>query len=240
MPKKRQERTTINPMNPTQEVILSENSPWQMKEAYKALRTNVIFSLPGSDSKVLIVTSALPNDGKTSNAINLAISLASLDKRVLLIDSDMRLPSIGATLNLQTSSGLSSVLVGQDTIGEAIFHMDEYGMDVLPAGVIAPDPSQLLQSKYMGLLLKVLRKNYEYIIIDMPPVNTVADASILAPLADGYLLVVRNEKTNYDAVDAMIEQLNFVNAKIIGFIYNDYTSAGKGGHYSHYDNYYSK
>lgn len=221
------------------DMILTENSPWPVQEAYKALRTNVIFSLPGSECKVIGVSSAFMHDGKSINALNHAISYGQLGKQTLIIDADMRLPTVAKKLGIKGVPGLSDVLVGQSDIVKAIRRVSRIGIDVLPAGNIPPDPTWLLQSKQMKILLDQLRKYYDYIIIDLPPVTTVADASILAHQIDGYLLVVRDQSTEYRAINDMLEQMKLAKAKIIGFIYNDVAQHGDR-YYKNYGQYYKK
>ena len=221
--------------------LLTENSPWQVQEAYKALRTNITFSLPGKDSKIVAMSSAFSHDGKSINAINHAISFGQIDKKVLLIDSDLRLPTCAAKLDIQATPGLSDLLVGEAKVTDCVKHLEQYRIDILPSGNIPPDPTWLLQSTQMELLLKEFRKYYDYIVIDLPPVTTVADASIVAKYVDGFLLVVRHEVTDYRAIADMLGQLRMAEAKILGFIYND-ASSGDSRYYRnyYYKSYYAK
>lgn len=205
------------------EIILSDVSPWGIQEAYKILRTNVLFSLPGDGNRIIAVTSAFANDGKTTNAINLAIALGKLNKRVLLIDCDMRKPSIGTMLEIRAIPGLSDMLVGLERLGAVLQHVEKLQIDVIAAGNIPPDPTLLLQGKTMQNLLKAAREQYDFIILDFPPVMTVTDAVLLSGIVDGYLIVVRHERTDYRAVMDTVEQMRFAKANIIGFIYNDYS-----------------
>ena len=197
-----------------------------------------MFSLPGSGCKVIGVTSAVMHDGKSINAINLAISLAQVDKKVLLIECDLRLPTIGSRLKLNCDKGLTDLLTGQCQAGDAMIRSDEYGLDVIPAGTIPPDPTWLLQSKQIDALMAELKKYYEYIIVDLPPVTTVADASIMSKYIDGFLLVVRHQVTELRAINDSIAQLKFADAKILGFVYNDVTQEGHKYYRHYYKNYY--
>lgn len=200
--------------------LLNENTPWAVKEAYKTLRTNVSLSLPDEGHRVIAFTSAEPHDGKTTNAINFAISLGQIGKKVLLIDCDLRKPMVAKMLDIEPPSGLSDIISGQSRARDGIQRLNEYGIDVISSGTLTPDPTLLLQSTRMKLIMQELRKIYEYIIVDLPPVTVVADASILAELMDGFLLVVRHDTTDYRAVSDMMEQLKLANAQIIGFVYN--------------------
>lgn len=214
--------------------VLTDKSPWSIKEAYKVLRTNVLFSLPGEGHRVIAVTSAFASDGKTTNAVNTAISLGALDKKVLLIDCDMRKPSVDSMLQIQATPGLSDLLAGLDRFGNVLQHTQEAGIDVISAGNIPPDPTLLLQGGEMYKLLEKVRDLYDYVILDFPPVTTVTDAVLLSELVDGYLIVVRHARTDYRAVVDTVQQLRFAKANIIGFIYNDYSLENKKYSYGSY------
>ena len=221
-------------------LILSDKSPWPIQEAYKALRTNITFSLPGTGCKVIAVTSAQAHDGKSTICINTAISFAQLNKKVLLIECDLRLPTVGTKLEIRSVPGLSDTLIGGAQISEALRRNVRNGLDVLPAGNIPPDPTWLLQSNQMKVLIQQFRKLYDYILIDLPPVTTVADASIMSRYADGFLIAVRHQITEMPALEDALSQLHLAEAKVLGFVYNDVTS--EGGHYykGYYKGYYKK
>lgn len=235
MPRKKNISRTIDASN---DMLLTQDMTWSVQEAYKALRTNVMFSLPGSGCKVMGVTSAIMHDGKSINAINLAISLAQIEKKVLLIECDLRLPTISSRLRLNSDKGLTDLLTGQCQAGEAMIRTDDYGIDIIPAGTIPPDPTWLLQSKQIDALMAELKKYYEYIIVDLPPVTTVADAAIMSRLIDGYVLVVRHFSTDKRAISDMLESLAGVNAKVLGFLYNDASTEGGKYYKSYYKGYY--
>lgn len=213
--------------------ILNEDSPFAVVEAYKALRTNVLFSLPNSGAKCIGVTSATKGEGKSSTALNLAISFSQIGKKVLIIDCDMRLPTIASKLGIPGVPGLSDILVGNREVASALRQTSEYGITVLPSGTIPPDPTYLLESQRMKALIGILRKYFEIIIVDLPPVNSVADAAILAQHLDGFLVVVRHGVAEYREVNSMLNQLRLANAKILGMVYNDAPVAGKS-YYKHY------
>ena len=213
--------------------VLGENSPFSVVEAYKALRTNVIFSLPDGQSKCIGVTSATKGEGKSSTALNLAISFSQIGKKVLLVDCDMRLPTIAAKLGISGVPGLSNILVQNGNIEASLRRIQGMDITVLPSGTIPPDPTYLLESNRMAKLLEILRKYYEYIIVDLPPVNSVTDAAILAKRLDGLLLVVRHDVAEYREVTTMLSQLRLADAKILGMVYNDAPVTGKS-YYKHY------
>ena len=214
------------------EVILNEDSPFSLKEAYKSLRTNIQFSLPGSDCKCIGFTSAMRGDGKSTNCINTAISFAEVGKKVILIDGDMRLPTVAEKMDFQNSPGLSDIIVGATKPSDAIVKKQD-NLYILPAGRIPKDPTGLLQSKQMTALITKLKELYDYIFVDLPPVTTVTDAAILAPNIDGYLLVVRHEKTDTREVADLVKLLRIAEGKIIGFLYNDAPTTTKK-YYSYY------
>ena len=213
--------------------FLSSDSPFAVTEAYKALRTNVLFSLPDGGSKCIGVTSATKGEGKSSTALNLAISFAQIGKNTLIIDCDMRLPTIASKLGVSGVPGLSNILVKNENVADALRQIGKLGITVLPSGTIPPDPTYLLESKRMESLLGVLRKYYEVIIVDLPPVNSVTDAAIMARYLDGMLLVVRHNVAEYREVQSTLNQLKLADAKILGLVYNDAPVTGKS-YYKHY------
>lgn len=200
------------------EYILGDSSAFAVQEAYKSLRTNIMFALPGNDCKCIGVTSPISGDGKSTTAINLAISLAQIGKRVLLMDCDLRLPTVAAKLGIRTPGGLSDFLTGQMRIDEAICAVEKYGIHVLPASSIPVDPTNLLESKQMAHLFTALRRNYEFVIVDLPPVMLVSDALILSKCLDGYLLAVRQKHTTHRIVADSLHKLQFAGARVLGTV----------------------
>ncbi|MCD8189159.1 MAG: CpsD/CapB family tyrosine-protein kinase, partial [Clostridiales bacterium] len=214
--------------------LLDQNAPFLMREAYKALRTNVQFSLPGNECKCIAVTSAERADGKSTTAINLALAFGQLEKRVLLIDGDLRMPTVAKKIETKKEPGLSDLLVGEATAEQAVQVNKKFGVSILPAGKLPPDPTWLLESDQMKELLETFRKEYDYIFIDLPPVLTVTDAMILSHMVDGFLLVVQNNHTEHRVVGAMLDQLRLSNAKVLGFVYTHADVAGGKRYSSHY------
>ena len=240
MMKKNKKVTSV--FNP-KKMLLSENSPFTVKEAYKSLRTNIIFSLPGNDSKCIGIVSADRGDGKSSVALNLAISFAQLRKKVIIVDCDLRLPTVASKLGIETKPGLSNFLSGtQESKEPVIRRSNMYGIDIMTAGDIPPDPTMLLESKQMTALIVLLKKYYDYIVLDFPPITIVSDAIILSNIVDGYLMVVRHSKSEYSKICEMLRQLDFAGAKKLGFVYNGVDEQRKNykrGKYSkYYYNYY--
>ena len=212
--------------------ILSESSPFSIKEGYKALRTNVIFSLPGTDSKCIGLTSAARSEGKSTTAINLAIAFSQIGKKTILLDCDLRLPTIASKLRLPKQPGVSNLIVGEASFNDVVQHYSN-NFDVIPAGQIPRDPTGLLASEQMKFALAKLKEYYDYVIIDLPPVTTVTDAAILTDSIDGYLLVVRHGLTDYRGVSEMLHQLTLSDAKIMGFVYSGAPVSEKK-YYQHY------
>lgn len=209
-----------------EKMLLSEKLPFSVQEAYKTLRTNITFSLPGNDCKCIGVVSANRGDGKSSVASNVAISLAQINKRVILIDCDMRLPTIAKKFGIKSTPGLSNLLSGGITEIPTV-HIDDKDIDILPAGNLPPDSTALINSREMVALVEKLKTAYDYIIFDFPPITIVSDAVIISNIIDGYLLVVRHEKSEFQMVAETIRQMRFADARIIGFVYNGKDDGGK-------------
>jgi len=211
--------------------LLTQKLPFNVQEAYRSLRTNVMFALPGSGCKCIGISSPTPGDGKSTTASNLAISLAQIGKRVLLVDCDLRLPTVAAKLRIPAVPGLSNFLAGQAKIEEEVRVHEQFGIHILPAGTIPPDPTGLLESAQMGHLIAALKKIYDYVIIDLPPVTTVADAAILTKYVDGYLLVTHVNRTEHRKVAEMLRQMQMADANILGFVT---TGGAVSGSYYYY------
>lgn len=198
--------------------ILSDNSPFSVKEEYKTLRTNILLSFPSEGCRIVGITSAQPSEGKSINCLNLAISFAQTGARVMLIDCDLRVPSQARLLDMKATPGISNVLVGMSTINEAIQKTQYSGVDVILSGDIPPNPSELLGSENMNKTLGELSKKYDYIFIDLPPVNVVADPVIISKYVSGFLLVVRSSVSTRDSVSEAIRRLELAKVNIIGIL----------------------
>ena len=230
-------KTTVKRAFDPKKMLLSRRSPFTMQEAYKTLRTNVAFSIPGSGCKCIGVVSANRGDGKSSVSCNLAISFAQINKRVVLIDCDLRLPTIATKLGIDSKPGLSNYLAG-NCEELPIYHLESYGLDVIPSGNIPPEPTTLIQSQGMEDMLQELRSLYDIIIIDLPPIVIVSDAALISKDIDGYLMVIRHNFSEISKIDESLRQLQFADAKIIGFVYNGKTSHKK--YYKSKNYYYYK
>ncbi|HEV2397042.1 MAG TPA: polysaccharide biosynthesis tyrosine autokinase [Candidatus Sulfotelmatobacter sp.] len=203
------------------ELVTQVRPQSQMAESYRALRTSLLLSNLGAPPKVIMVTSALPQEGKTTTSINTAVVLAQKGVRVLLIDADLRRPSIHKTLGMGPHSGLSNVLTGSTTVEQAVTHTPILpNLFVLPAGTPPPNPAELLASVNMRDLLNKLRDEYDHIVIDTPPSLSVTDAVVLSPRADAVVLVIRSGQTTKQALRRSRDVLMQVNAKVIGVLLN--------------------
>lgn len=217
--------------------ILCADSPFAVQEAYKTLRTNIMFSIPASGCKVIGLTSSMVSEGKSTNCINLAITFAETGAKVLLIDCDLRRPNIARLLDRQATAGLSNVLAGLVDAGKAIQKTGYASLDVMTSGGLSPNPTELLDSAAMGELLKTQAEHYDYIFLDTPPVNLVSDALILSKYLSGILFVVRQNHSEKGQVKEAIRQLEFAGVKVLGFILNDVREARQGRYRYHYDYY---
>ena len=204
------------------------------KEAYNLLRTNIMFSVRREDrrSRILGVTSSVHGEGKSLTSINLAYSLAENGYKVLIMECDLRLPTMSRKLNLPKSTGLSNILAGIDS-ESMLLHKDVLvkGLNVVQAGDIPPNPSELLGSKQFESLIKNLEPYYDFIILDLPPVGEVTDALVVSKQVDGMIVVVRQDYTNQSDLNNTMRQLELVNAKVVGFVYNG--ASGKRGKYGY-------
>ena len=213
--------------------LLTNQKEFSVTEAYKALRTNVVFSLTDEKpSHVIMVTSSFPSEGKTTTASNLALSLSETGKHTLIVDCDLRKPKLGRLFNIKSDAGLTAALFDTDHVASHIFQMQDSTLYVMPAGHIPPNPSELLSSPRMEDLIRKLRSSFDFIILDTPPVNVVTDAIALSPLTDGTIFVARSGQTDKNAAQRAVEQLGVSNTKILGVVLTDMarSTSGYGGY----------
>ncbi len=224
-----------------QKVLVGGKIGFGAQEAYKLLRTKLQFSFADdSDCHVIGVSSALTGEGKSLSAANLAFSLSQLGKKVLLVDCDLRRPSQANKLPIKSTPGLSNYLTRQVGIGEIVqsCEMDDISFSVISAGRIPPNPIELLSSERMAKTISAVRKLYDYVILDLPPVEEVSDALAVAKLVDGILLVVRQNYCNRIVMANSLHQFEFVGAKILGVVLNC-TTEGDGAYgRKYYKKYY--
>ncbi|MDE6470066.1 MAG: CpsD/CapB family tyrosine-protein kinase [Eubacterium sp.] len=209
---------------------------FRIEEAYKTIRANIMFSVMKKGCKKIVVTSSAPGEGKTTTTVNLAVSISQTDQRVLLIDGDLRKPKIHQYFSVPNAPGLTNYL-GDKISGRrtadlfSVIHPTEYeNLCVLCSGSIPPNPAELLGSELMADFLDDVSKDFDYIIIDTPPVNVVSDCLPLIRESDGVLVVVRSNKSTHPELQRAISALEFIDAKILGFVVNFVESkAGKSG-----------
>ena len=216
--------------------VLDENTDFLVREAYNTTRTNIIYSL-GSERgcKKILITSASPHEGKTTTSLNIAITFAQTEAKVLIIDADLRKPRINRHLGLPRENGLSDLLCGLIDIDTAIKHSDKHNLDCITSGHIPPNPTELLSSSEMGNLLDKLGERYDYIFIDTPPVTVVTEAAAMAKYVSGVLLVARQNSTIFESLNRARTSIEMANAKILGYILNDVS--GSSYNYGGYKRY---
>lgn len=222
-----------------QTALVGSNISFAASEAYKLLRTKLQFSF--ADEKachVIGISSAIPGEGKSLSAVNLAHVLSELGKKVLLMDGDLRRPSVPEKLPVKQAPGLSGYLSGQHGL-EEVFQQsglegEENSFNVIASGRNPPNPVELLSSSKMRKLLDRLRKDYDYILLDLPPIGEVSDALVVSKQIDGLLLVVRQNYCSRNDFSAAIRQFAFADAKILGIVFNSVTENGKGKYYKSY------
>jgi capsular exopolysaccharide synthesis family protein len=198
------------------------NEPWSpVAEAFRSLRTAVLFSTPDAPPKVILVTSARASEGKTVNSVNLATTLAEAGSRVLLIDVDLRHPGCHRALGVENDRGLSSFLAGQVELHDVIHALEAPRLFFIPAGPLPPNPAELVGSARMRTTLERLQESYDFIILDTPPVLPVTDAIVLSREADGVVLVVKGHDTPRDLVRRARDQLAQSGAHLLGAVVNN-------------------
>jgi len=207
---------------------LNPRSP--ISEQYRTIRTNLQFAAVDNELSTMLITSSGPSEGKSSTAANLGLVFAQQGKKVLLVDADLRKPTMHYTFRVDNRVGLSNVLVGEVELLDALEPSEEPSLDVLSSGPIPPNPSELLGSKAMEELIKTAKFHYDLIIFDTPPVLAVTDAQVLANFVDGSLLVIRSKATDQDSAKKAKELLQPAKAKLLGAVLND-KEIGKNSYY---------
>ena len=207
--------------------LLNDDTRFDIRESYKELRTNIMFSLAKKGCKVI------------------AITFAETGAKVLVIDCDMRRPNVAKLLNVKGDKGLSNILVGESTVDQVLIHSEYSGLDVITAGNIPPNPTELLTSDNVSSTIDALKEKYDYIFLDTPPVTIVTDAILLSKVCDGFVVVVRQTRAEKRMLTDAVSKLRFVDAKIIGFVFNGvvvsksgYGYYKKNYKYSKYSTYY--
>lgn len=217
---------------PTINIDAITNLDQVTKEAYKSLRTNIEFC--GSDVNVIAFTSFAPNEGKSSVSLNLAASFAELGKKVVLVDADMRKSVMVKRLELQEKSdGLSSFLARKCSLKDIVSKTNVYELDMILAGTVPPNPSELLRKDVFAKLIGFLREHYDYVIVDTPPLGSVVDSAIIAKHCDGIVIVTAADMISRRSVKNIKQQLEFAGCKILGSVLNK-VDANKNKYYGKY------
>ncbi|GBF33840.1 tyrosine-protein kinase EpsD [Desulfocucumis palustris] len=203
-------------------LITHKNPKSPIAESFRTLRTNLYSTAAEGRVDVLLITSVGPQDGKSAVASNLAVVMAQAGGRVLIVDGDLRNPTMHKLFNLDNSKGLTNLLVQNlDDIKEAVHSTEIDGVWVVPSGPIPPNPSELLGSQKMKALMEKVSLHYDTVILDAPPVIAVTDAAVLAPMVDGVVLVVKADSSRIDMVKEAKLRLEKVNANIVGVVLNE-------------------
>ena len=223
--KKNQPRSYDNNMS-----LIGPKLNFEGREAYNLLRTNLMFSTKRNDrnARVIGITSSVHGEGKSLTIINLAYSLAESGRKVILVECDLRLPTLRKKLGLPKSTGLSNLLAGINS-ESATLHKDVLikNFDVVQAGDIPPNPSELLGSKQFAALIDNLAESYDVVLLDLPPIGEVSDALVASKVTDGLVVVARHDYTIASDLDYTLRQCELVGAKVIGFVYNGAMSKTK-------------
>ena len=216
--------------------IISYNDPKSViSEQYRAIRTNIEYSNVDQNTKTILVTSSDKNEGKTTTVSNLAVSFANLNKKVLIVDCDLRNASIHKMFKLNNIYGLTDILAKDRAVDKCIQETELENLYVLTAGAIPPNPAEILSSEKMKNLIEDLKNIYDYIFIDTPPIGLVTDAGVLSSFIDGVVLVVKSESVEKKYLEETKKKLDAVDARILGAILNSYKSEQKDyNYYSYY------
>jgi exopolysaccharide transport family protein len=238
---KRKKNIDLNKLDATLVRAFVEGADHGFQESIRTLRTSLTLASLENKAQVMLFTSSVPGEGKTTTSTNLAEAFGQMEK-VVLIDADMRRPTVARKLNMPSNSrGLSNAVAYPETLDDCIHHVADLGIDVIPAGPIPPNPLELLASKNFSALLETLKGRYDRIIIDSAPIHAVSDAAYLSTLVDGVVYVVKADGTKDKLIKSGIERLHDSNARILGVLLNQMDvekEARYGGHYSgYYDGY---
>ena len=216
--------------------LVTQNDPKNpAAEAYRVIRTSIQFAQAGKELKTIAITSCTPNEGKSMTIANLAIVLTQAGKSVLIMDCDMRNPTVHKNFNLSNKVGLSSCISMGTAVADAVQATGIEGLDALTAGVIPPNPSELLGSERMQNILQRAKEEYDYVLIDTPPVLPVTDSLVLGSMVDGLILVIDSGEIKVEMARDVKNQLVHAGANILGVVLNKVRSEHHGyGYYYYY------
>jgi polysaccharide biosynthesis transport protein len=247
MPKRRLLLVGGNPgeedeSKPSSELLINNDPRSSLAEAYRQLRTSILLSTAGHAPKSLLITSSLPSEGKTTTAVNTAISLAQTGAKVLVIDADMRRPRLHSVFGVSNAAGLSTIL-SSDMKDEDILNIIQYENDsklnLLPSGPIPPNPAELIGSEQMANLLKAMQNHFTHVVVDSPPIASFTDGVLIASMVDGVILVVHSGKSSRQVVRRSRQLLQDINAKVFGVVLNNVNLRSQDNYY-YYQSYYHR
>ncbi|RAV13819.1 CpsD/CapB family tyrosine-protein kinase [Paenibacillus contaminans] len=220
--------------NNSRPIITHTNPKSPISETFRTLRTNIDFSSVDEQIRVIMLTSAGPGEGKSTTASNLAVAYAQSDKKVLVIDADLRKPTMHHTFMKTNRWGLSNVVSGQSAPVEVIVETHVHNLFLMPSGPVPPNPSEMLASKRMTAMLEELKESFDVIIIDTPPALAVTDAQVVATKVDGVLIVIDYGKVKREAAMKVKANLQHVNARMLGVVINNVNRKNGEGYYYYY------
>ena len=220
--------------------MFGPNLNFAAMEAYKLLRTNIVFSFSDEGTgRAVGITSSVQSEGKSSTACNVAYALSEAGHKVLLLEADLRRPSVGSKLGVARTPGVTNLLISRGNYKEAIQQSQlAPKLDVLTSGDIPPNPSELLASNRMQQLMEQLKQDYDYIIVDLPPVTAVSDALAVSKNLDGVVIVIRAGRSDQHMLAETMRQLEMVNVSVLGFVYREDDSNSKKYSYRYSKKYY--
>jgi len=221
-------------LNTTRHLITHLNPRSPISEQYRTIRTNLQFTSIDKPLRSILVTSSSPSEGKSITIANLAVAYAQQNKRVLLIDADMRKPTVHYTFRLENIRGLSNLLIDEATLEEAINRTNINNLHIITCGPIPPNPSELLGSNRMKNVIKKAQEQYDIILIDTPPVLAVTDAQVLSNIVDGAILVIRSGQTEFESAIKAKESIEQAKGKLLGVILNDQKKNTADNYYYYY------
>lgn len=230
--KRKQKKSKLAAMG--RRLITVSDSRSIIAEQFRTIRTNIKFSVPDTDLKTILVTSSTPGEGKSTNAANLGVVFAQEGKKVLIVDADMRKPTLHYTFGIFNTVGLSTVLSRQNELNCAIQETPIVGLFVLPSGPIPPNPAELLSSKAFDAFLEEMKKHYDLIIFDAPPLLSVSDAQVLSHKCDGTLLIIHSGVAEKENVLKAQSILVSSQAKVLGVVLNNYKMPKNRKYYYEY------
>lgn len=228
--KKPKQKVQAENANGMSDRFITDDTPFAIVEAYNTARTNTMFAVSTGESKIIAVTSSNPSEGKSTTCANFAISFANAGFKVLLVECDLRKPTVGKNFAIKPKNGLSAILGGFCSVNDAINADVLPNLDIITAGDIPPNPSELLGSQAMRTFLSASSEIYDYVFLDTPPVNVVTDSQLTNDVIAGIVFVVKEGHTTHPDIQSALEKIRMANGKVLGFV-KTFGSVGKGGRY---------